>query len=300
MTHKILGVEIDASTKAKLVKTLQDLLKKDDTLASLGYAFNVAIELGASASFVADRVEDAMVQADEVDGKMLQFEGGLSITALVINGAFGVAKQFNKPTPISAVQAVKFANYFLSRRSVQSAKGAHVLIEALKTLNASPAIAPICIQTIGNGQLLPSSPQLNIAVVNLLGQPISPAPKSVSGKIVSKKDKSVLADKVTFASKSSDKTTYAADLSSVKPTRGVYLIDIAVDGDFSQQLQFKILGNVKVHSLEVGIVESDGSSTQKKHTVTFPNTLKEKLSAGHTEKLVLKSVLADEATNKVI
>lgn len=82
------GKSLDEGTTSKIVKKLQELLKKDDSLQSLGYGFYLASELGPSASFAVDRVEDAMVQADEVDGKMLQFEGGLSITALVINGAY--------------------------------------------------------------------------------------------------------------------------------------------------------------------------------------------------------------------
>lgn len=47
---------------------------------SLGYLFHVASQLGSAGGFAFDRIEDAIVQADEVDGRMLQFEGGLSIT----------------------------------------------------------------------------------------------------------------------------------------------------------------------------------------------------------------------------
>lgn len=78
----------DEAAKSKLSKNLQGLLKKDDSLTSLGFAFHIASEVGAPASFVYDRVEEVLVQADEVDGKMLQFEGGLSITATLINGVF--------------------------------------------------------------------------------------------------------------------------------------------------------------------------------------------------------------------
>lgn len=48
---------------------------------SLGYTFHIAAELGSAGSFVAKRIEDVIVQADEVDGKYLQFEGGLSVTS---------------------------------------------------------------------------------------------------------------------------------------------------------------------------------------------------------------------------
>lgn len=292
--HKYLGVQIDEATVTKIVKNLQDLLKKDDTLSNLGYAFNVATELGSSAAFIADRIEDAIVQADEVDGKLLQFEGGLSITSLIINGAFKAAKAFDKPLPITAEQAVKFASYFLSRRSVQTAKGAHVLIESLKTLTTSTKIAPICVQLIGNGQLLADSPQLTIAVVDLLGKPLTPAAQNIFAKISLKKDNSVLAEKVAFTSKSSDKTTYVLDLLSYKPARANYFADITVDSLYTQKLNFKVLGKVKVHQLELGVGELDASSAVKKQNVAYPNKLKEQLSADNTQKVLLKTTLVDE------
>ena len=40
-----------------------------------------------------DRIEDALVQADEVDGRMLQFEGGLSVTSILLTGAAALANK---------------------------------------------------------------------------------------------------------------------------------------------------------------------------------------------------------------
>lgn len=47
---------------------------------SLGYAFHIGSVLTGDLKSLHNRIEDAVVQADEVDGRMLQFEGGLSIT----------------------------------------------------------------------------------------------------------------------------------------------------------------------------------------------------------------------------
>ena len=86
---KLINEPIDDTLKGKIIKNLQTILKKDDTLMNLGYSFYIASDLGAnSGKIIGERIEDAIVQADEVDGKMLQFEGGLSITGLVLNGAF--------------------------------------------------------------------------------------------------------------------------------------------------------------------------------------------------------------------
>lgn len=83
-----LGNPISDEIKADLVKNIQSILKKDDSLSSLGHAFHVAAELGALSGPIADWIEGTFAQADEIDGKLLQFEGGLSTTALLINGAF--------------------------------------------------------------------------------------------------------------------------------------------------------------------------------------------------------------------
>ena len=66
--------------KAKVAKRLTDALKTHDSLADSGYAFNLAAAAldAKDAKGIFDLIEDAVVQADEVDGKMLQFEGRLS------------------------------------------------------------------------------------------------------------------------------------------------------------------------------------------------------------------------------
>ena len=47
--------------------------------------------LDVDVSSVFDRIEDAVVQADEVDGKFLQFDGGLAVTSNIIVGAYKLA-----------------------------------------------------------------------------------------------------------------------------------------------------------------------------------------------------------------
>lgn len=52
---------------------------------SLGLVFHICAEVGCGA-WAFERIEDAVIQADEVDGKLLHWEGGLPVTALVLTG----------------------------------------------------------------------------------------------------------------------------------------------------------------------------------------------------------------------
>lgn len=295
LSTKALGFQITEDTKADLVKNLQTIVRKDDSFASLGYAFHVAAELGTRSEPIADWIEGAFAQADEIGGKMLQFEGGLSITALVLNGAFKLTNALKKPAPLTEEQTYKFVTYLLSRRSVQIPKGAHVLIEALQLITADKKISPICIQIVGNGQIQPDSPLIHVKIVDLLGKPVSPAISSVSATVTAKQSSTPLVTKQALTSKSSDKTIFELNLSTVKPIRGAYDVQIFAD-QYQQTAEIKILGKVKVKGLEIGVGESDSISTLKKQTVDYPNKLSEELNADAQMKVILRVTLIDETT----
>uniref|UniRef100_A0A1L8E1D4 Dolichyl-diphosphooligosaccharide--protein glycosyltransferase subunit 2 n=1 Tax=Nyssomyia neivai TaxID=330878 RepID=A0A1L8E1D4_9DIPT len=295
---KAAGLTLDDAAKLRAVKNLQAILKKDDSLSNLGHAFAVAAEAGGNGVLILDRVEDAIAQADEVDGKMLQFEGGLSITALVLSGALKLTAAQKKPHPISAVQATKFATYFLSRRSVQTAKGAHVLLDALTTLNQQKGIAPICLQVIGNGQLQPEDLQVNFRVVDLIGNAVAQL-DSVTATVTSKQGSTTVVKDAKLTLKGSDKTVFALDLRQAKPARGLYTADLTA-GTFKQSIELKILGRVKVASLELGVGDTDSSSAVKKQSIEYPKTLPSPLAADSQQKVVMKVSLVDDTTGKPV
>lgn len=296
---KSLNFPVDEAVKSQLSKNLQAVLKKDDSLNSLGHGFAVAAEIGTHGAFANERVEEAFVQADEVDGKMLQFEGGLSITALIVNSAFKLSTGLKKPAPINAEQAVKFATYFLSRSSVQTPKGVAILLEALNTLSADKSIAPICVTLSGNGQLVPESPLLSVKISDMLGKPLTPALAVVSTTITSKSTNEVLANKVNLVPSNADGTVFSYNLKSLNPTRGQYKVDVEA-GTYKQALKINVLGKVKVSSLEIGVGDSESASAVKKHTVNYANKLDQELSADAQQKLVLRTQLLDDATGKPI
>lgn len=51
---------------AKVAQYIQAKLKEDDSLQSLGHALHAAALLGAAGKFAQDRIEEVIVQADEV------------------------------------------------------------------------------------------------------------------------------------------------------------------------------------------------------------------------------------------
>lgn len=265
---------------------------------SLGYGFHVAAEFNVHGQPIADWIEAAIAQADEVDGKMLQFEGGLSVTALVINGAFKLTTSLNKPAPLTADQIYKFATYFLSRRSVQSVKGVAVLLEVLRTITAQTTIAPICIQLIGNNQIPSDAPVVNVKIVNILARPVSPAITATTINLIGKPGNTVLLTKAPLVSRSSDKTIYSIDLSTAKLIRGKYILEVNADA-YKQSININVIGRVKVQQFEIGIGDSDSTAaTVKKQSIVYPEKLSQNLHADSQQKIIFKATLIDEASGQ--
>lgn len=91
---------------AKILKYLQVSLKRDEQnesvasgLLATGLSFQLVsrVSSGVSLNPWVEKVSDVLIQADEVDGRLLQFEGGLSVTSNVIRGIYQLASAANKP-----------------------------------------------------------------------------------------------------------------------------------------------------------------------------------------------------------
>lgn len=108
----------------------------------------------------------------QVDGKMLQFEGGLSVTALVISGAYKLATTVDKAPTINKDQANKFAEYFVSRKSVQTLKGVYYLLEVTTVLADNPFHIPVAITLASKAAVSKSEPKFQVKVTNILGQSV--------------------------------------------------------------------------------------------------------------------------------
>lgn len=257
-------------------------------------------ELGPAGAFAIDRIEDAIAQADEVDGKFLQFEGGLSVTSLVINGVFKITAANAKPSSLNAEQTKKFASYFLSRRSVTTAKGASVLLESLKLIMAQKAVAPIAVLVADNGQLTPAAPVLKLRISNLLGEELKEKPASVKVTITAKGSNTKVVDGENLAPVAADLTLYKLDLASKKLGKGQYKVEVAA-GDYKQiNLAITVLGKVRLDKVDVSISETDSQTPTKKVSLEKANKFPEMYTLDHQQKINLRFDLFDDQTNKVI
>jgi len=297
----------------KVVKAVQTALKKDDSISNLGYSLHIASHLGAEGDFAFLRIEDAIVQADEVDGKFLQFEGGLSITALVISGAYNLATAVNKIPPISDIQIVKFSNYFLSRRSVQTAKGAYSLLNVISILTKNKFHTPVSLSIVGGaGKVSSENPNLSVQVSDLLGNSLPHDLILTLDSATKASDGSAILSNKKFT-QTSNKMVQSINMVETKPEAGVY--NIIVSARFGKEVPNagKLIGNLAVsmsvrimataalpEPLLIGTADSDQTTPPKFHKVTQGQKLKEILEIDPHQKLVMRFTLKDKTTNKPV
>ena len=304
-----LGNKVDGKA---VVKTLQAALKKDDSVTNVGYAFQIAAAVDGSdaAKTMLSQVGDAIVQADEVDGKMLQFEGGLSVTSMLVSGAYKLAAKVGKAPAISKMQSVKFANYFLTRKSVQSPKGCYHLMEALSTLTTNKFHVPVAITLAGQSNAVSAaSPKVQVRVSDLFGASLGKMDVSVDSAM-RQSDGAVIMSKAKMVSTAADGAVYEVDMMSSKPGRGFYDLTLSavpakaderLAGNTGAILLIKSLGDVVITDAEIGVINTDQATAPAQLTsVKHPSKLGKALEADHHQKVVFKFALEDKATKEKI
>jgi len=286
---------------AKVSKALTAALKKDDSLLSLGLAFHTAALLDGDLAKFFDRIEDAVVQADEVDGKMLQFEGGLSVTSVVLTGAARLATKAKKLLPVTGEQAVKFANYLMSRKSVQQTKGAFHLLEAVLTMANNPQYIPLSVSLASPVSVSSDNPHLVVSVTDLAGGSPPAAMEVVLDSATRVQDGAVVAAKQSLVHMvTTDK--YTVDLmTAASPPAGFYELVLSATpakpdprfvGNSKVVLNVKVLTTISVTNVELKITDADQSTDGRTSKLTFPD-IAPSVSVDHKEVVQLTFSVLD-------
>merc|ERR1711892_547803 len=303
-TQTSVGINLDA---AAVKKGLTAALKKDDTLLSLGLAFHTSAMLDGDLTKFFDRIEDAVVQADEVDGKMLQFEGGLSVTSVVLTGAAKLAIKAKKLLPVTGEQAVKFGNYLMSRKSVQQAKGAFHLLEAVTTMASNPQHIPVVIALASPVSVSAENPHVVVSVTDLAGGSpgdfalvLDTATRQEDGAVVAARQS--LTHMVTT-------TKHTVDLMAANPPAGFYELaltatpvkaDARFVGNTGVTLTVKVLTTITVDNAELKVVDAEQTTTGKTIKLEYPGLETEKISVDYKERILVNFNVLDSLTNKAM
>lgn len=305
--HAVEGLRSSGQTitkDPKIEKAIQAAIKKDDSVSSLGYALHAASLPVTDGTFLFDRIEDIIFQADEVDGKYLQFEGGLSITGLVISGAYKLSAKVNKTPAISAEQAAKFSNYFVTRKSVQTPKGAWSLLNVLQTLTTNKFHRPIVV-SIRNIDSVKGV--MSIDVTDLLGKAPTGSPFPVTLDSLTRiSDNTVVASKIKFEPLT-EKSSYQVKFPSgtnpgvYKAVISVTPSDQALIGGANNVIEIKITGQLAViDPLLIAAVDSDHFLQPKYNKVIFPEKFPQVLEIDSHQRLALRFNLKEKSSGKPI
>ncbi|XP_018023075.1 dolichyl-diphosphooligosaccharide--protein glycosyltransferase subunit 2 isoform X2 [Hyalella azteca] len=307
--HAVLGLHrlkenIDT---AKVLAVTQAILKKDDGVLNLGYAFHIGSVLSGDVSSLHSRIEDAVVQADEVDGRMLQFEGGLSITALVVDGAYKLSEAAKRPVPLRPEQAVKFANYLLSRKSVQLPKGVHYLLHALTMFTNNKYHVPVAISLASSVAVSAAQPSVQVSISDLMGNNIPGADVRVTAEQVTRDDDGqVLASSLQLTAVKDSKTLYELDAMALQPKRGFHQLSVTAAasdkrlvGNTKALLKFKVLTSISLERVEVGTADADQSSAPTLKEVVYGSKLAGgPLEADRHQKVLVRFQVKDTTSGK--
>ncbi|XP_015178957.1 PREDICTED: dolichyl-diphosphooligosaccharide--protein glycosyltransferase subunit 2 [Polistes dominula] len=295
-TLTLLSQKITTEKSEKLAKTLA--FRKDDSLWNLGYTFHIASDLGSFGTFALHRIEDAIIQADEVNGQFLQFEGGLSITSFLVNGIFKLSNSLKKKPLLTSQQIVKLTNYLLSRRSVQTPKGVVSLLSALNTLATYEHETLVCITLPEEGVIVSNKqPLVTVKVCDIFGKPLASVPKVITNYVNKLDDDTAILNKETLQSSTTDKTLFTMDLMKAKPERGFYKISVSA-ASATNIVMVKVLSEVVVDYLEIGTGDADQTTQPKLTRVTYLEKLNQKIEADSQQKLVVRFLLKDSANKK--
>ncbi|KAK6168009.1 hypothetical protein SNE40_021919 [Patella caerulea] len=298
---KKLGLKVD---NTKVNKALQEALKKDDSALSYGYSFLIATELSGDVTKYFDNIEDVVAQADEVDEKYLQFEGGLYVSSLVVDSAYKLATKLNKAPTISADKVVKFTNYFLSRKHIHQLRAAAYFLSAVKTLTENKFHVPVAVTLASPVAVTQAEPLIQVRVTNLMGGSLGSLTVTAdNAKNIG--EGSIVLNKKPFVVNSKDKSLFELNLIQAKPAKGFYELTLSVSpakadkrliGTTGAVVKVKVTTQVTLDGVEIGVADKDQSSAPRAVKLNYPKPAASTLEADFHQKIIMKFKLVEKNT----
>jgi oligosaccharyltransferase complex subunit delta (ribophorin II) len=301
----LLGLKFDS---AKVAAALEAALKADDTPFSYSCAFYAASYLTGQAEIKKfhDMIEDIVAQADEIDDKYLQFDGGLVPTSTVLYTAYKLSATAKLAPTISEDKVVKFANYLLSRKHTQSKKDSVFLLSAISIWTDNKFHIPVAVSLASSVSVSSKSPVVQVRVCNLLGKSLGKLTVTAdTARHIG--DEAVVLSKKAFAVSSADQSLFDLDLMKVNPKRGFYRIIVSIAssqpsakllGASGAEVEVKVTTQVAIDNVELSVADKDQSSIPKANKLQYPK--KTSMEADHHQRLVLKFSLKEEVSKQPI
>ncbi|CAF1271621.1 unnamed protein product, partial [Didymodactylos carnosus] len=293
----------------QIEKRLTTLTKSDDSVLGQAYVLMIASQLNTAVSkYHSDSIHDLIQQADEVDGKSLQYEGGIGTTALIFSAMYQLADKAGAPLKIDEQHLSKFAYYFSTKRHVATVRSAYYLTKAYKLLSDPRHAVPVVVSRISPAWISPDSPSVLVSITNLMGYPIGEM-SVVAESAKRKEDGVIVISKQKLVPKASDFSVYELPFYNTKIPRGLYTIHLTLNpvrneakliGLNDHTIEVKVTSEAVIENAEVNLVDRDHSGQVKTNKLSYPTTLTDKMEIDYHQKVIVKFQIKDKQTNEYI
>lgn len=299
LTMKTLNQKLNS---AKLSKSLTEALKSDSSILNQGFSLHIAALLDENNKVFYESIDDVLDQADEVDKKFLQYEGGVGTTAIVLEGILSLSERFNKlSAKLDQKTLTKFVNYLSSKRFPTNIKSAYFLLKGAVKLTDNKLAVPIILNRLSPIGISSSQSNLVVSVTDLLGRSVKNAQVNINAASAASSTAKTLfsGKKLSFTPKSSDRSTFQVALieqnQQVVPEFYMVTVELNLKPEekhfflTQNKVEIKVTTVVEVTDVSLGVSDRDASNPTLNKYENKPLTLSADQMTKFSVKFSLKS-----------
>ncbi|KAJ8686070.1 hypothetical protein QAD02_021864, partial [Eretmocerus hayati] len=218
----------------------------------------------------------------------------------LLNGMIRLSSNLNKKLPLTTKQIVNLANYLLSRKFVQDPKSALDLVSSMKFLATSRFHKPICIVASQNHATISAEqPMIRVRICDLLGHPVPAVLRVALDSAKKLEDDIMIMTEQELHPDLDDPTLYHLDFSSASTKPGFYQIEISTNVAANTAI-VKVLVDVEVGILEIGIADADQTTNPKMSRIMYPAQLAGEVEADSHQKLIVRFSVVEKSTREAM